>query len=75
LLSLGISILLRHAKIDDMDDIGGLGGRSADQEIVGFYVAIDQVLFMDRLDPRELYGVSEWGGRWNDGALPFALQP
>lgn len=39
-----------------MNNIGGLGARAADQEVVGFDISIDQVLFMDGLDTRQLGG-------------------
>lgn len=54
LLRLGVSVLLGHAKVDDVDNIGGLGGRSADEEIVRFDVSVDHVLLVDGLDSREL---------------------
>jgi hypothetical protein len=51
LFRLGVTILLGHAKIDDVDDIGGFGARSADEEIVRFDISVDEVLFVDRLYP------------------------
>lgn len=54
LFRLGVSILLCHAKVDDMYDVGSLGARSTDEEVVRFDVAIDQILFVYRLDPGQL---------------------
>ena len=54
LLCLGVAVLLRHAEVDDMDDIGSLGAGPADQKIVGFDVAVDQVLLVDSLNARQL---------------------
>jgi hypothetical protein len=45
-----VAVLLRHAEIDDMDDIGGFCAGSADQEVVGLDVTVDEVLLMDGLD-------------------------
>ena len=56
MLRLGITVLLRHAKVNDVDDIGGLGSGAADQEVVGFDVSVDQVLLVDSLDARQLRG-------------------
>lgn len=50
LFCLRISVLLGHAKIDDVDNIGGFGVRAADKKVVGLDVAVDEVLFVDRLD-------------------------
>lgn len=41
LLGLGVAILFSHTKVDDMDDIGGLGARAADQEVVGLDVTVN----------------------------------
>ena len=54
LLGLWISVLLSHAKIDNMNDIRPFSARTANEEIVGLYIAIDEVLFVDRLHAREL---------------------
>lgn len=54
LLGLGISVLFRHAKVDDVNHICSLGARSSDEEVVRFDIAIDQILFVDRLDTRKL---------------------
>lgn len=54
LLGLWISVLLSHAKIDNMNDIRPFSARTANEEIVGLYIAVDEVLFVDRLHTREL---------------------
>ncbi len=41
LLRLGISVLLGHAEVDNMNDIGALRARSANQEVVGLDVSVD----------------------------------
>ena len=60
LLRLGVAVLLGHSKVDDVDDVGDLGLGAADEEVVGLDVAVDEVLFVDRLDPREL---ERWSAR------------
>ena len=60
LLRLRVSVLLRHAKIHHMDDVGGLRAWPTDQEIVGLDVAVDEVLLVDGLHSRELLDVSEY---------------
>lgn len=50
LFCLGVAILLSHTKVDDMDDIGGLSARSADEEVIRLDVSIDEVLFVYCLD-------------------------
>ena len=54
LLRLGVAVLLGHAEVDNVDDICRLGAGPADQEVVGLDVAVDQVLFVNRLDTRQL---------------------
>ena len=51
LLRLGVTVLLRHTKVDDVDDIGALGAGAADKEVVGLDVAVDEVLLVDGLNP------------------------
>lgn len=57
LFRLGISVLFGHAEVDDMDNIGDLGVRAADKEVVGFDVPIDHVLLVDRLHSRQLASI------------------
>jgi hypothetical protein len=54
LFCFGISVLLGHAEVDYVDDVGGLCAWFADEEVVGFDVSVDEVLFVDGLDSREL---------------------
>lgn len=54
LLGLGITILLGHAKVDHVHQIGVLGVGSSNQKVVGLNISIDQVLLMDSLDSEEL---------------------
>jgi hypothetical protein len=49
LLGLWITVLLRHAEVDDVDDIGGLGTWAANEEVVWLDVAVDEVLLVDGL--------------------------
>lgn len=55
LLCLRISVLLGHAEVDHVNNIGGFGVGSSDQEVVGFNVAVDQILLVYRLDAGELF--------------------
>ena len=54
LFRLGVAVLLGHAEIDDMDDISALRAGATDKEIIRLDVAIDKVLFVDRLHSRQL---------------------
>jgi len=54
LFCLGVAVLLGHAEVNDMDHVGMFAVRLADQEVVGFDIAVDQVLFVNRLDTRQL---------------------
>lgn len=50
LFRFGIPILLCHSEIDDMDDISGLRVGTADEEVVGFDISIDEIFLVDGLD-------------------------
>ena len=50
MLSLGVAVLLSHAKIDHVNDVRGLSSWAADQEVVRFDVTVDQVLFVNSLN-------------------------
>lgn len=54
LLRLGISVLLCHAKIDNMDNVLRLARYLANQEVVGFDVTVDEVLLVDSLNSGQL---------------------
>jgi hypothetical protein len=47
--SLGVAPELGHAKVDHVDDVGGAGAGKADKEVIGLDVALDEVLFVNRL--------------------------
>lgn len=53
LFCFGIAILLGHAEINNVDDIGSLSTGSANQEVIWLYVAVDEILFMNGLHPRQ----------------------
>lgn len=54
LLGFGVAILLGHAKVNNVDDIGGLGARATNEEVIRLNVAVDMVLLVDGLDTRDL---------------------
>ena len=54
LLGLGVAILLGHAKVDHVHQIGVLGVGSPNQKVVRLNISIDQVLLVDSLDSEEL---------------------
>lgn len=51
LLRLGVTVLLGHAEVDHVDNIGGFGAGAPNEEVVGLDVPVDQVLLVDGLDP------------------------
>lgn len=48
-LGLRINVLLRQAKVYDVNGVLPLGARSAHQEVLGFHVSIDQASRVDKL--------------------------
>lgn len=50
----GVSVLFCHAKVDNVDEVGVFTAGSTDKEVVGFDVAVYEVLFMYCLDSRNL---------------------
>lgn len=50
LLRLGISILLGHTEINNVDYISSLGVRATNEEVIGLDITVDKVLLVDRLD-------------------------
>ena len=52
---LGITILLRHSEVHNVDKIGILRSWLTNEEIVRLYVAVDQVFVVDRLNTRDLH--------------------
>ena len=55
---LGVTVLLGHTKVNDVDGIGSFRCRSTNQEVIRFDVSVDQILLMDCLHPRKLRPVS-----------------
>lgn len=47
---LGISILFRHTKVDDVNGVCALCAGSADEEVVRFDISVDEVSLVDSLD-------------------------
>lgn len=62
LLRFWVAVLLGHAKVDDVHDVRSLGRGTPNEKVVGFDVAVDEVLLVDGLNARELCGVSDGGG-------------
>lgn len=54
LLGLWVTVLFGHAKINNVNDIGGFTSGSSNQEVVWFDISVDQVLLMNSLDSGEL---------------------
>lgn len=54
LLGLGITVLLGHAKVDHVHQIGVFGVGPSNQKVVGLNISVDQVLLVDSLDSEEL---------------------
>lgn len=53
LLRLWVTVLLGHAEVDDVDNVGSLGAGAADEEVVGLDIAVDQILLVDGLHARQ----------------------
>lgn len=54
LLRLWITVLFCHTKIDQVDHIRICRSWSSNQEIIRFYISINQVVLMDALNPCNL---------------------
>lgn len=54
LLRLGVSVLLCHTEINNMDDVGGLGRWATNEEVIGLDITVNEVLLVNRLDARKL---------------------
>ena len=54
LFSLRVAILLGHSEINNVNDIGSLGGWATDQEVIRLNIAVDQILLVDCLDAGQL---------------------
>lgn len=51
---LGISILFRHTKVDNVDGVCTLCAGSTDKEVVRFDISVDEVSLVDSLDSGQL---------------------
>jgi len=49
LLGLGVTVLLGHAEVNNVNNVGGFAVGPSDQEVVGLDVAVDEVLLVDGL--------------------------
>ena len=58
LLCLGVTVLLGHAKIHDVNYISALRAWSANKKVVRLDIAVDEVLLVNGLHSRQLYLVS-----------------
>jgi hypothetical protein len=54
LLCLGVTVLLGHAKVNNVYDVGALGAGSTDQKIVRLDVSVNEVLLVNSLNARQL---------------------
>lgn len=54
LFGLWVAVLLGHAKVDHMDQVGVFGVGLSSQKVVWLDITVDQVLFVDCLHPRQL---------------------
>ena len=69
-----ISVLFCHPKVDNVNDIGKFSVRPTKQEIVWLDIAVDEVLFVNCLDPRELIDIRRALSR-EFILIPFVLLP
>lgn len=49
LFRLRVTVLLCHAKVNDVNNVGTLGTRPANEEVIWLDVSVNQVLLMDGL--------------------------
>lgn len=54
LLGLRVAVLLGHAEINNMNNIGCFAAGTSNKEVVGFDISVDQVLLMNSLHAGEL---------------------
>ena len=55
LLRLGVTVLLGHTEVHDVNNISTLRAWSANEEVIRLDIAINEVLLMNGLNPRQLY--------------------
>jgi len=53
LLRLRVTVLLGHAEVNHMDNAGSLGARAANEEVVGFDIAVNEILLVNGLNTRK----------------------
>ena len=53
LLRLWVTVLLGHAEVDDVNNVGGLGSGTTDEEVVRLDVTVNQVLLVNGLYARQ----------------------
>lgn len=73
LLRLGVAVLLGHAEVDYMNDVGSLGLRATNQEVVGLDVAVDEVLLVDSLHSRQLIVILALNNTMHPAMLTICL--
>lgn len=54
LFRLWITVLFRHAEVNDMDKVRVFRARAADEKVVRLDVSVDEVTVLDRLHTRNL---------------------
>lgn len=74
LLSLWVTVLFGHAEIYNVNDIGCFSSRASNKEVVWFNISVDQVLFMNGLNAREL-GMLATIDHSFEGNIPSAWRP
>ena len=55
LLRLGVTVLLGHTEVHDVNNISTLRAWPANEEVIRLDIAVNEVLLMDGLNPRQLY--------------------
>jgi hypothetical protein len=55
LFRLGVTVLLSHTKIHNVNHIGALRAGLADKKVFRLDVAVDKILLMDGLDSRQMH--------------------
>ena len=54
LLGLWVAVLLGHAEINNVNNVGCFTSGTSNEEVVWFDISVDQVLFMNSLNSGEL---------------------
>ena len=67
LLGLGVTVLLRHTKVNNMNDVGTLGHWPPNEEVVWLDITVDEVLLMNRLNTGNLWSCDRSEGKmWHE---------